>query len=70
MFHALVHVTPPIYACWAIVALLALAAGCNHGWHHARHNHPSSRLTRADERDAEGAPIQVRSSRRSREVAR
>jgi hypothetical protein len=34
------------YACWAVVALLALAAGYNHRWHHTRDNHPATRFTR------------------------
>ncbi len=36
-----------IYACWAVVALLTLAAAYNHRWHHGRDHHPTARLTRA-----------------------
>ena len=36
-----------IHVFWALVAVLAVAAGCNHGWHHLRGRHLSSRLTRA-----------------------
>jgi hypothetical protein len=37
----------PIFFFWALVALLVAAAGCNHGWHHARHSHLQARLVRA-----------------------
>ena len=40
----------PVHVFWAIVAILALAAACNHGWHHARHSHLSARLARASYR--------------------
>ena len=53
----------PILACWGIVTLLALAAGYNHRWHHARDRHPSSRLPRAQHRDA-GELVSVSDSSR------
>jgi hypothetical protein len=34
------------FGCWAVVALLALAAAYNHRWHHARDSHPATRLSR------------------------
>jgi hypothetical protein len=39
-----------VYVFWGIVAFLALAAGCNHGWHHLRDSHLTSRLTRVSHR--------------------
>jgi hypothetical protein len=41
----------PIYVFWGVVALLALAAVCNQRWHHAGDNNPSTRLTRAGDRE-------------------
>ena len=40
---------------WTLLALLAVAAACNHGWHHVRHAHLSSRLERVSRRAPEGA---------------
>ncbi len=44
-----------VYVFWGVVALLALAAGWNHGWHHVRDSHLKARLTRASHRD--GGPL-------------
>jgi hypothetical protein len=44
-------VPEPVHVFWGIVAVLALAAACNHGWHHVRHNHLASRLARASHRN-------------------
>ena len=44
MVHQSVHVF------WGVLALLAVAAAFNHGWHHTRHNHVSARLVRASSR--------------------
>jgi hypothetical protein len=49
MLHALAHAAAPFYACWAVVALLAVAAAVNHGWHHGRDHDPTQRLTRERE---------------------
>jgi hypothetical protein len=43
---------------WAIVALLVLVAGWNHGWHHARQSHLTARLARASSREG-GAAVLV-----------
>ncbi|HEY3528318.1 MAG TPA: hypothetical protein VGK78_04150 [Nocardioides sp.] len=37
----------PVHVFWGLVAILAMAAACNHGWHHTRQNHLASRLARA-----------------------
>ena len=52
-------VTEPIYVFWALIALLALAAGCNHRWHHARHSHLDARLVRAVRRNLEAVPLRA-----------
>ncbi len=44
-----------VYVFWGVVALLVLAAGLNHGWHHVRDSHLRTRLTRAVHR--EGVPL-------------
>jgi hypothetical protein len=36
-----------VHTFWVIVGLLAVAAGCNHGWHHVRDSHLTTRLMRA-----------------------
>lgn len=46
----MLHMSEPIYVFWGLVALLALAAGWNHVWNHARDHDPSSRLGRATDR--------------------
>jgi hypothetical protein len=46
MVHAMLHGGAPIYGCWAVVAVLALAAAYNHRWHHTRDSHPTARLNR------------------------
>jgi hypothetical protein len=51
-----------VYFFWGIVALLALAAGCNHGWHHLRDSHLTARLTRASSRG--GAAVVLLTERR------
>jgi hypothetical protein len=48
---------------WVVVGLLAVAAGCNHGWHHARASHLEARLARASYRDGEGAILLVEHAR-------
>lgn len=35
---------------WGVVGCLAVAAACNHAWHHTRHQHLTSRLHRASAR--------------------
>jgi hypothetical protein len=52
-------VAEPIYVFWALIALLALAAGCNHRWHHARHSHLDARLVRAACRNLETVPLRA-----------
>jgi|tagenome__1003787_1003787.scaffolds.fasta_scaffold20315431_1 hypothetical protein len=59
-----------IDACWAVVALLALAAAYNHRWHHARDQHPTARLTRASTQ-TDGVAVRTSEPARVREeVAR
>ena len=53
--------TEPIYIFWGLVALLALAAVFNHGWHHGRDRHPSTRSTRATHHDP-SSPVTVSES--------
>jgi hypothetical protein len=48
-------VLEPVDVFWGIVAVLAVAAAWNHGWHHARPSYLSTRLARAAHRDG-GAP--------------
>lgn len=36
----------PVYFFWGAVAVLAIAAAVNHGWHHARSGYLHTRLTR------------------------
>jgi hypothetical protein len=40
-----------VYIFWGILVLLAMAAGCNHGWHHVRDSHVTERLHRVSSRD-------------------
>ena len=49
----------PVHVFWVIVAVLALAAACNHGWHHARDRHLTARLVRACARDCGAAVLVV-----------
>jgi hypothetical protein len=44
-------VLEPVHVFWVLVGILAVAAGWNHGWHHVRHDHLVTRLTRAARRD-------------------
>ncbi|HET8664079.1 MAG TPA: hypothetical protein VFM08_07175 [Nocardioides sp.] len=44
-------VLEPVHVFWALVAVSAVAAACNHGWHHMRDRHLHERLTRASYRD-------------------
>jgi hypothetical protein len=44
---------------WVIVGVLAVAAGANHGWHHARPGHLATRLERASHRGGDGASLLV-----------
>jgi hypothetical protein len=53
----------PVYIFWGIVGFLALAAGWNHGWHHARDNHLTGRLTRASYRDGRAGAALLRERR-------
>ena len=46
-----------VYFFWALVAFLALAAALNHGWHHARDSHLSSRLARVSYRDGRSTMV-------------
>jgi hypothetical protein len=48
-----------IYFFWGLVAFLALAAALNHGWHHARDGHLSSRLARVAYRDGRSTVVRV-----------
>lgn len=56
----MVPVPESVYAfCWALVVFLALAAAFNHGWHHARDRHLTTRLARASGRDTEQASFEL-----------
>jgi hypothetical protein len=46
-----------VYIFWGIVGFLALAAGCNHGRHHAREDHLAMRLMRSSYRDRGAAAL-------------
>jgi hypothetical protein len=48
-----------VYFFWGLVAFLALAAALNHGWHHARDSHLSSRLARVSYRDGRSTVVVV-----------
>ena len=43
-----------VYFFWFLVGFLALAAACNHTWHHARDSH-HARLARASRRETPGS---------------
>ena len=49
--------TEAILSCWAIVGCLAVAAACNHGWHHVRDRHLTTRLQRASGRHPAPVPV-------------
>jgi hypothetical protein len=41
-------VLEPVHLFWVLIAVLSVAAACNHGWHHTRHEHHlAERLVRA-----------------------
>jgi hypothetical protein len=61
-------VLDPVHFFWCVVAILAVAATCNHRWHHARHNHPATRLTRAPHRAAGSSLLPVERRPRTRDV--
>jgi hypothetical protein len=47
-------VPEPVHVFRVLVAVLALAAAVNHGWHHARQQHYlAERLTRVSRRDGQ-----------------
>ena len=49
----------PLHVFWVLIAMLSVAAACNHGWHHARHEHHlAERLIRASHHDR-GADLRV-----------
>ena len=49
----------PVYFFWGLVAVLAVAAALNHGWHHARDSHLTSRLARVAYRDGRSTMVAV-----------
>jgi hypothetical protein len=48
-----------VYIFWGIVGLLAVAAGCNHGWHHVREGHLTTRLVRVSAARERGPALLV-----------
>jgi hypothetical protein len=46
-----------VYVFWVVVAILAAAAGWNHGWHHLRRTHLTARLSRASYREGRAALV-------------
>jgi len=59
LLRAVFSAPEPIYFFWGLVVVLALAAAFNHGWHHARDSHLSSRLARVSYRDGRSTVVLV-----------
>jgi hypothetical protein len=59
LLRAITSAPEPIYYFWGLVAVLAVAAALNHGWHHARDAHLSARLARVAYRDGRSTVVVV-----------